>query len=168
VATTRRLFRPLLVPATLALGCLASEPPAVLLYPNAESARLPPSQVANLLGPIAKVDDREVGGLGGRFDLLPGCHVVQLDRQSDNSSYSLTGATYLTGSFPATTYALRMQAGARYIIQRQVVTEGIGPKMRVVLSAREETPGGAVTDLEPAKSADDIAACKAWAATPGR
>ena len=164
---TRSLVRSLLVPTTFALGCLASEPPAVLLYPNADSARLPPNQVAGLLGPIAKVDARDVAGLGGRFDLLPGCHVVQLDRQSDNSNYSLTGATYLTGSFPATTYALRMQAGARYIIQRQAVTDGIGPRMRVVLSAREEAPGGAVTDLEPAKSVADIEACKAWAATPG-
>lgn len=161
------LFRSLLVSATLALGCLHTEPPAVPLYPNSESARLPPAQVADLTGPIGKIDEREVGGLGGRFDLLPGCHVIQLDRQSDNSNYALTGAIYLTGGFPATTYALRMQAGARYIIQRQTVTQGIGPTMRVVLSAREEAPGGAVTDLDPAKSVADLRACKAWEATLG-
>jgi hypothetical protein len=166
--TARSLPRSLLVSATLALGCLASEPPAVPLYPNAESTRLPPTQVADLLGPIGKIDGREVGGLGGRFDLLPGCHVVQLDRQSDNSNYSLTGGVYLTGSFPATTYALRMQAGARYIIQRQTITEGVGATMRVVLSAREEAPGGAVTDLVPAKTVDDLKACKAWESTHGR
>ena len=164
---TRSPVRALLFPATLALGCLASEPPAVPLYPNAESTRLPPNQVADLLGPIGKIDEREVGGLGGRFDLLPGCHVVELDRQSDNGNYSLTGAVYLTGGFPATTYALRMQAGARYIIQRQTVTEGVGATMRIVLSAREEFPGGAVTDLVPAKSVDDLEACKAWGATLG-
>jgi len=165
--TTRALFRTLLLPTTLALGCLASEPPAVPLYPNSESARLPPNRVADLLGPIAKIDGREVGGLGGRFDLLPGCHVVELDRQSDNSNYSLTGAVYLTGGFPATTYALRTQAGARYIIQRQTITEGVGATMRVVLSAREEAPGGAVTDLVPAKTLDDLKACKAWETTLG-
>ncbi len=106
-----------------------------------------------------------MGGLGGRFDLLPGCHVVELDRQSDNSNYSLTGGIYLTGSFPATIYALRMQAGARYFIQRQTVVEGVGATARVALSAREEIPGGAVTDLVPAKSVDDLQACKAWEAT---
>lgn len=165
--TARSQLRALLVSATLASGCLAREPPAVPLYPNSQSTRLPPNQVADVLGPIGKIDGREVGGLGGRFDLLPGCHVVELDRQSDNSNYSLTGAVYLTGSFPATTYALRMQAGARYIIQRQTVTEGVGATMRVVLSAREEAPGGAVTDLSPANSVDDLEACKAWGATLG-
>ena len=165
--TTRSLLRSLLIPTTLALGCLHSEVPAVPLYPNSESTRLPPNQVADLTGPIGKIDEREVGGLGGRFDLLPGCHVIELDRQSDNNNYSLTGGIYLTGSFPATTYALRMQAGARYFIERQLVTQGIGPTMRMVLSAREEAPGGAVTDLVPAKSIDDLKACKAWQATLG-
>ncbi len=163
--TTRALLRSLLVPTALALGCLASEPPAVPLYPNGETTRLPPRRVADVMGPIGKIDGREVGGLGGRFDLAPGCHVIELDRQSDNSNYSLTGGVYLTGSFPATTYALRMRAGGRYFIQRQTVTEGIGSTVRVVLSAREEAPGGAVTDLEPAKSVDDLNACKAWEAT---
>jgi hypothetical protein len=165
--TTRSLFRSLLIATTFLLGCLHAEVPAVPLYPNSESTRLPPAQVADLTGPIGKIDEREVGGLGSRFDLLPGCHIVELDRQSDNSNYSLTGARYLTGSFPATTYALRMQAGARYFIQRQLVTQGIGPTMRVVLSAREEGPGGAVTDLEPAKTVDDLKACKAWATALG-
>jgi len=163
--TTRSLLHALLIPTALALGCLHSEVPAVPLYPNSDSTRLPPAQVADLTGPIGKIDEREVGSLGGRFDLLPGCHVVELDRQSDNSNYSLTGGVYLTGSFPATTYALRMQAGARYFIERQLVTQGIGPTMRVVLSAREEGPGGAVTDLVPAKSVDDLKSCKAWEAT---
>ena len=163
--TVRALILSLLLPAVLGLGCLASEPPAVPLYPNGDTTRLPPNQVADLMGPIGKIDGREVGGLGGRFDLLPGCHIVELDRQSDNSSYSLTGAVYLTGSFPATTYALRMQAGARYFIKRDTISEGVGVTVRVVLSAREEAPGGAVTDLSPATSLNDVKACRAWGAT---
>ncbi|HEX3905639.1 MAG TPA: hypothetical protein VH853_22630 [Polyangia bacterium] len=165
--TTRALLRSLLVPTTLALGCLASEPPAVPLYPGNESTRLPPNQVADVTGPIGKIDGREVGSLGGRFDLLPGCHVVELDRQSDNGNSSLTGGIYLTGSGPITIYALRMQAGARYTIQRQTFVEGLGVPARMVLSAREELPGGAATDLVPAKSVDDLRACKAWGATLG-
>jgi hypothetical protein len=163
--TARARFHSLLALATLALGCLASEPPAVPLYPNGETTRLPANQVADLMGPIEKIDGRAVGDMGGRFDLLPGCHLIELDRQSDNSTYSLTSGVYLTGSFPATTYALRMQAGARYFIQRQTVTEGVGATVRMVLSAREEAPGGAVTDLAPATSMDDLKACKAWEAT---
>ena len=163
--TTRSLLRSLLIPTTLALGCLASEPPAVPLYPNSESTLLPPNQVADIVGPIGKIDRREVGSLGGRFQLLPGCHIVELTRQGDESNYSLTSGIYLTGSFPAATYAIRMQAGARYVIQRQTVVEGVGVTARLVLSAREEAPGGAVTDLVPAKSIDDLKACRAWEAT---
>jgi hypothetical protein len=151
--------------AALTLGCLASEPPAVPLYPNGETTRRPPNQVADLNGPIGKIDGREVNGLGGRFDLLPGCHIVELDRQSDNGSYGLSSAVYITGSFPATLYALRMQAGARYFIKRDTIAEGVGVTVRVVLSAREEAPGGAVTDLSPAKSLEEVRACKAWGAT---
>ena len=66
------------------------------------------------------------------------------------------GSLYLTGGFPATTYALRTQAGARYIIQRQTVTGGISGTFRIVLSAREEALGGGVTDLVPAKSVNDL------------
>src|SRR5690242_21875374 len=110
--TARALFRSLLFPALVALGCLASEPPAVPLYPNGETARLRAGQVADLVGPIGKIDGRDVSGLGGRFDLLPGCHVVELSRRSDNNSYGLSGGVYLTGSFPATFYALRMRAGS--------------------------------------------------------
>jgi hypothetical protein len=155
-----------LLPLTaLALGCLASEAPAVPLYPNAAAAPLPPGRVADVMGPIGKIDGRDVSGLGGRFDLLPGCHVVELERQSDNNNYSLTGGIYLTGSYPAVTYFLRMRAGGRYIIRRDAVTEGIGQTVRTVLAAREEMPDGAVTDLAPAQSAAELSACKAWEAT---
>jgi hypothetical protein len=163
--TAPTLTSSLLLSTALGFGCLASEPPAVPLYPNGETTRLLPKQVADLVGPIGKIDGREVTGLGGRFDLLPGCHVIELDRQSDNSSYALSGAVYITGSFPATTYALRMQAGARYFIKRDTILEPGGATVRVALSAREEAPGGAVTDLSPATSLDDVKACQAWGAT---
>jgi len=52
-----------------------------------------------------------------------------------------------------------MKPGARYAIRRDLQAEGTGPG-KVVLSAREELPGGAVTDLFPAKSDQDITACK--------
>jgi hypothetical protein len=151
--------------AVFVLGCLASEPPAVPLYPNGQTTRLPPNQVADLTGPIGKIDGREVTGLGGRFDLLPGCHLVELDRQGDSGSYGLSSAVYVTGSFPVTLYALRMQAGARYFIKRDLITEASGVTVRVALSAREEAPGGAVTDLSPARSLEEVKACKAWGAT---
>ena len=58
-----------------------------------------------------------------------------------------------------------MKAGARYVIQRQIYSDGSAG--RVVLSARAEEASGAMADLTPAKSADDVKACKAWEPTLG-
>ena len=60
-----------------------------------------------------------------------------------------------------------MKPGARYIIRRQIISDG--NTGRLVLSAREEEATGAAADVEPVKSLDEIRACKDWAAaTVGR
>ena len=60
-------FLPLV--AAVSVGCLASEPPAVPLYPNGETTRLPPNQVADLTGPIGKIDGRgkTIAAFGGEL-----------------------------------------------------------------------------------------------------
>ena len=133
----------------------------VPLYPNAQTTRLPREQVAQVAGPIAKIDGRDVGDQGGVFDLLPGCHVVELDRRLSADSLPLSGAVYLSGQFPVTIYALRMKPGARYAIRRDMYSDS-SAQVRVSLSAREEAATGAVTDLSPAQSANDVMACKQW------
>lgn len=151
--------------AALALACHpAVDAPAVPLYPNSETMRLPRSQIAQISGPIAKIDGREVVSQGGWFELLPGCHVVELDRRDAGNDIALSSAVYVSGQFSGTIYAMRMKAGARYIIRRDL-TEGLGNTVRVVLSAREEEASGAATDLDPARSAEDLKACKEWETT---
>ena len=59
---------------------------------------------------------------------------------------------------------MRMKAGARYVIRRDLA-EGLGDTVRVVLSAREEEASGTTTDLDPASSAEDLKACKDWETT---
>jgi hypothetical protein len=146
--------------AAVGLGCHPGvAPPNVPLYPNAASTRLPRSEVAELFGPIAKIDEQEVDGRGGGFELLPGCHVVELDRQMQSDAFSLSSGAYWSGQFPQTIYAMRMKAGARYVIRRDIISEG--QTGRVVLSAREEAGNGATADLAPVQSTADVDACKA-------
>jgi hypothetical protein len=146
--------------ATFALGCHpAVDTPGVPLYPNGATTRLPRNQIAQVAGPIAKIDGQDVSEQGGVFDVLPGCHVVVLDTRPSADAYSLSSGMYWSGQYDATIYAFRTKPGARYVIRRDLQTQGSG-QGRVVLSAREEEPGGLVTDLFPATSADDIKACK--------
>jgi hypothetical protein len=164
---TRRALRAFPVFASaLALGCLGSEQPTMPLYPNAAAVRLPPAQVATLIGPIARVDDRDVADLGGPFDLLPGCHVIELTRQIPNNGYGLSTGVYGTGQLPVAVFALPMKAGARYVLRRDLVPAGNGMARRLVFSAREELPGGAATDLSPSFAWADVAACRTPNATP--
>jgi hypothetical protein len=145
--------------ATLTLGCHPGvEAPGVPLYPNAETTRLPRTQIALVAGPIAKIDEKDVADQGGRFELLPGCHVVELDSRMVPDGNNLSGGMYWTGSFPRTIYAIHMKAGARYEIRRDIFADG--QTGRLVLSASEEEPGGAMTELAPAKSAEEIKACR--------
>jgi hypothetical protein len=143
----------------LSLACLHEvAETGVPLYPNGESTRLPREQVAQVTGPIGKIDGKLLAGQSGWFDLLPGCHVVELDRRVVADGYALSGARYWTGQFATTTYAIQMKAGARYVIQRQIYSDG--NSNRVILAAREEEAGGAIAELAPAKSGEEIAACR--------
>lgn len=146
------------------LGC-AAEPPPVPLYPNAAAQPRSAAEVAVVEGPLQRIDGRDVSGQGGRFSLLPGCHVVDLDQQGANN-FSLSSGVAVTGQVQPATYALRMKPGAQYLIRRDTIS-GEMQTVRIVLTAREELPGGATTNLEPIKSGEEIAACKAWEATLG-
>ncbi|HZL17140.1 MAG TPA: hypothetical protein VFG23_05290 [Polyangia bacterium] len=145
--------------ATLPLAChLGIDAPGVPLYPNAATARLPRDQIAQVSGPIEKIDGQEVVDRGGRFELLPGCHVVELDRRMVADGNTLSGGMYWTGQFPNTIYALHLKPGARYEIRRDIFADG--QTGRLVLSATETTAEGATTDLFPAKSAEEIRSCR--------
>jgi hypothetical protein len=155
------LVFPLAGAVALAAACRpGAGPAAVPLYPNAAATRLPSAQVALVSGPIAKIDDKDLENQAGGFELLPGCHLVELQRQLVDDSYALTGGTYWSGQFPKTVYAIRMKAGARYVIRRDIVSDGqVG---RVVLSAQEQAPNGMTVDLAPVQSVEEVKACQEW------
>jgi len=142
--------------AALAAGCHPVEAPGVPLYPNGATIRLPRDQIAQLYGPIEKVDGQKVAGEGNVFDLLPGCHIVELERRLVVEGYAPT-MVYWTGQVAATYYALRMKPGARYIIRRVTTIDA-----HLSLTAREEEASGAAADLHPIQSPDDVKDCRAW------
>lgn len=151
-------FLPLAV-ATFALACHpAVDAPGVPLYPNSATTRLPRDQIAQINGPIIKIDGHDVRDKGGLFDVLPGCHLVELDRNANAGSYALASGAYWVGDFPITIYAIHMKAGARYVIRRDIYSDGMGMG-RINLSAREEQANGATADLLPVQSAEEINAC---------
>jgi hypothetical protein len=119
---------------------------------------MPRTAVAELMGPVGKVDGRDLTEQGGTFELLPGCHVVELDRRPLNSD-NLNTHVRLSGQFPLATYAIRMKAGASYIIRRDLVSGGTGMTIRIQLWAQEQDARGNVTDLNPIKSVDEIHEC---------
>jgi hypothetical protein len=142
-----------------------ADAPGYPLYPNPET-RLARGAVARLVGtcsgpeclsPIASIDGHDITSLGGSFDLLPGCHLVELRRNVVESNMYVAW----TGFMPATLFAMRMSAGHRYIIRREIV-QGIGGQGRLTVSALDEDPAGASTPLAPARGAEDIASCQAW------
>lgn len=159
---------------TLALipGCAApgAETPGYPLYPNPQT-RLPADQVARLVGtcsggeclqPIKWVDGQDVAQYGGAFDLLPGCHIVTLSTNFVASSTYVT----VTGSPAPMIFALRMKAGNRYVVQRDIL-QSAGMGWRIVTRAREEEARGGSSPIRPILRSDEIADCKAWEPSAG-
>ena len=145
--------------ATLGLACLhAEDKGAVPLYPNGQTTPLPRAEIARLEGPIAKIDGQDVSRQGGLFDLLPGCHVVELDTQTPPPSAHSSRIRWW-GPYPVVTYALRMKPGADYRIHREAYSE-VRPVGGPMVSAQEREASGAITDLAPASSDTDVNACK--------
>lgn len=154
-------------------GCLAmaggcaprAEGPGYPLYPNPQNA-LSRDQVAQLVGvcsgmectpPIGSVDGQDVSTLGGTFDLLPGCHVVQLQERVIEANPMVMWS----GSGPRVLFAMKMRAAHRYVIKRDIIMD-MGSRGRMVMSAKEEAPDGNSSELLPARSSDEIRECQEW------
>ena len=146
--------------AALALACQpTTDGQAIPLYPNAQTTRVPASQLAQVSGRIAKIDGNPVIDYGRPFELLPGCHLVEMARRMPVNGVSVrrAGGSALA---PIVVYALRMRAGARYVIWQDLhpVPAWNDPPFL----AREEQTNGTAIDLTPVKSPADIKACQGW------
>jgi len=121
-----------------------------------------PDKVATLHGPVQTVDDVTVAGKGQTFELLPGCHVVTLQRN--------IGAGTASGAWAANVghlvIAFAMRPAHRYVIAMEL-EESSAPVGRYMIVAREKAPDGSVTRLPFARSEADILDCKRWAQAQG-
>lgn len=131
------------------------------LYPKVGDGPGPDS-VATLYGPIQTVDGLDVSRKGQTFELLPGCHVVTLQRNIGEGSANGAWAANL----PALTVAFPMKPAHRYAIA-SAMEDTSGPVGRVTIVAREKAPDGSTVRIPFARSEDDILSCRRWAEAQG-
>jgi hypothetical protein len=119
-------------------------------------------KVAMLYGPIQTVDEQVVSGKGQTFELMPGCHVVTLQRS--------IGAGTANGAWAANVgrmvIAFEMRAGHSYTISSDM-DDSTSPVGRVYIVAREKAPNGSMTRVPFARSNEDIINCQRWAESQG-
>lgn len=147
-------FARLLLVSSGLVGCVGTAK-ATRFYQGPERPR---NEVARLSGPVARIDGNSVPTGGGTFDLLPGCHVVQIGgRIGDLSPTPVSG---WSATLPPLVYAFRMQPGASYSISFEPEASlgrrsvGFGD-----IVAAERTAQGKLRVVPPARSREDVMAC---------
>jgi hypothetical protein len=152
----RDLCAGLLVSAALA-GCSSPEVRGHALYPPEPA--LTRKDVALLIGPVETVDGSNVGAYGLMFELLPGCHIVEVG----NSVGHVGDPETLDAVSRSRVYAFRMSAGHTYTIEvpRGTALACNDPR-RTCSVAREENRNGHVAFVPPAMSKYDIETCRQW------
>jgi hypothetical protein len=145
------------------LGGLAScfhERRGVPIYPGGESPR-PRNEVALLYGPIRFVDGERVTAKGDTFELMPGCHVVQIGGQAGNFGPLQQGGWVMT--LPPLTFAFRMAAGGTYAINVNADPAlGLGPNGTGRVVAREQDAHGHISVVPAVHARAAVDACRHW------
>jgi len=132
-------------------------------HPLYEGDVLPSAEVANLSGPVAKVDGVNVSHMGSLFALLPGCHIVELPTQIGEGTTS--GAW--SENIGHVSYALAMKAGHLYAINTELkpgssVSVGNAAVGGVKVTATErDSDGKVIAKLSPIHTKGDIESCRA-------
>jgi hypothetical protein len=106
------------------------------------------------------VDGGDVSSRGVSFELLPGCHIVQIGGDVGNFDAQYGG---WAASLPALTYAFRMRAGGTYTINlEQAPSLGQGPMGRAQIIARGEDSEGRSSVVPLVRSQEQIDSCLRW------
>ena len=118
-------------------------------------------KVSFLRGQIALVDGNGVRDKGTSFELLPGCHVVQLARSVGESAGDGAWAAHLRRYV----FAFEMKPAHTYTID--VRFEGSsGLYGRVFVVAQEHAPDGSTIRVQVARGSD-VDDCRNWATSQG-
>lgn len=142
--------------AGLTAACVSNEARGTPLYPESGQPRAR-GEVALLTGPIKAVDGKPVAGGGSSFELLPGCHVVEIGGRVGSMDPSQGG---WTATVPQLFYAFQMEAGGTYSIAFELgASAGQGPIGSGRIAARATSATGSVSEIEPAKDTAALQAC---------
>jgi hypothetical protein len=118
-------------------------------------------KVCFLRGQIAFVDDTPVRDKGTAFELLPGCHVVQLA----NSVHAGTTEGGWSAHLPTYVFAFEMKPAHTYTIDlRNEDSSGMYGRLWVI--GQEHAPDGSVNRV-PIAGSGEIADCRRWATSQG-
>jgi hypothetical protein len=120
-------------------GCISRNPRGIALY---DASPAPPSSdgVAELVGPIVAVDGFEVKSRGNFFELLPGCHVVEIGGLAHHVDPRVGGEV---ATVPHLTYTVWMSAGNTYVIElSREMSLGSGPIGHTLILFQEQDKDG--------------------------
>jgi hypothetical protein len=107
--------------------------------------------------PIKMVDGVDVLAKGWTFELLPGCHVVELDVRARGPSYSGP----LVPPLVPTTFIFTMKAGYSYLVETEWVRD-MGRYVPVLHHGREQDSTGKQTaTFQPVPSTGAAHGCEA-------
>jgi hypothetical protein len=148
-------------PVLLAMACGTQGAAGYPLYAKAGPGP-GADKVAMLYGPVQTVDDLDVAGKGQTFELLPGCHVVTLQKNVGEGTANGAWAANL----PHLVVAFEMKPAHRYVISVDV-PDSSAPVGRMYIMAREKAPDGTVVRVPFARGDEDILNCKRWAQSQG-
>jgi hypothetical protein len=135
----------------------------------APGGRLPANQVATLnavlpMGAapgvgaysfIKTVDGRDVSGLDSFFELSPGCHVVEPERQLVMSNRNVT----MSGTLGAAAFAFPMRAGYAYSVVVEL-QEGMNSGRIRLFGAEDDASGKRTATFQPFPPTIAAQACK--------
>ena len=130
-------------------------------YPLYEAGSIhpAPTELATLHGPIATVDGQQVTGKGKTFALLPGCHIVTLQRNVGAADSNANGAW--AGTLPPLAVAFRMRPSYKYLVSVRF-EETSGPYGQMHIDARERDPQGQTSAVPWIRSSADVDECRQW------
>ena len=106
--------------------------------------------------PIKMVDGMDVLAKGWTFELLPGCHVVELDVRARGPSYSGP----LVPPLVPTTFIFTMKAGYSYLVETEWVRD-MGRYVPVLHGWEQDSTGKQTATFQPVPSAGAAHGCEA-------
>ncbi len=106
--------------------------------------------------PIKMVDGVDVLAKGWTFELLPGCHVVELDVRARGPAYSGP----LVPPLAPTTFTFPMKAGYSYLVETEWVRD-MGRYVPVLHGWEQDSTGKQTATFQPVPSAGAAHACEA-------